>query len=222
MDVLKNKNVLYIDNADEFAHNFLPLLEVFVNKIFHSTTITQAYEILYSQKINIIIGEIKIGIENIFDFIESIRKDNIKIPIIILSNYKNEEFLFRAIPLKLTAYLLKPINYKELIEALTKCTLFFDSPNYLFLKNGYCFDSTNRMLYTNEGQKVSLNKKETLFILLLLANENKIVTRSMMAEHIWGLDEVSNQAIVNFIMRFRHKVGKKFLKTIADEGYRLG
>lgn len=219
---LKEKNVLFVEDNDEFAQNFMTLLSLFVKEIFHCNTLTSAHQTLSSQKVDMIICDIKLGDENGLDFIESIRKNNAHIPIVILSGNKNEEFLFRAIPLNLVAYLLKPIKYKELIDTLTKCAQFLAPQQHVVLKNGYSFDSDNRLLTTREGVAIELSRKEAAFVELLVANQNRIVTKDMMYESLWNFDCVSDQAVVNFVMRFRKKVGKDFIQTIAEAGYRLG
>lgn len=220
--ILREKNVLFVEDNDEFAQNFMTLLSLFVREIFHCNTLSSAQQSLSSQKVDMIICDIKLGDENGLDFIESIRKNNAHIPIVILSGNKNEEFLFRAIPLNLVAYLLKPIKYKELIDTLTKCAEFFAPSHRVNFKNGYSFDGDNRLLYTHEGEAIELSRKEAAFVELLAANQNRIVTKDMMYESLWNFDYVSDQAVVNFVMRFRKKVGKDFIQTIAEAGYRLG
>jgi len=219
---LKERHILFVEDNEDFAQNFMTLLGLFVNKIFHCKNIASAEETLQAQKIDIIICDIKLHHENGLSFIESIRQTNATIPIIVLSGNKNEEFLMRAIPLNLTAYLLKPIKYQELIDTLTKCTTALNMAEYVLLKNGYAFDKNNRVLFTNEGYKIDLNKKETALVELLIENQNRVVSKTMMHESIWNYDEVSDQAVLNFIMRFRKKVGKNFIQTVAEAGYRLG
>lgn len=219
---LKEKHLLFVEDNEEFAQNFMALLGLFVNKIFHAKTIEKADEIMQSQKIDIIICDIKLHHENGLSFVENVRKTNLTIPIIILSGNKNEAFLMRAIPLNLTAYLLKPVKYQELIDTLTKCTTVLTANDHIILKNGYAFDKANRILFTNEGYKIDLNKKETALVELLIENQNRVVTKTMLYETLWNFDDVSDQALLNFIMRFRKKVGKNFIQTVAEAGYRLG
>jgi DNA-binding response OmpR family regulator len=219
--VLKEKNVLFVEDNDEFAQNFMTLLSLFVKEIFHCNTIRVAHETLSDKTVDMIICDIKLNDENGLDFIEKVRKNNVHMPIVILSGNKNEEFLFRAIPLNLVAYLLKPIKYKELIDTLTKCAQFLTPQQHVTLKNGYSFDGENRLLTTREGVAIELSRKEAAFVELLVAHQNRIVTKDMMYESLWNFDYVSDQAVVNFVMRFRKKVGKEFIQTIAEAGYRL-
>jgi len=219
---LKERHILFVEDNEEFAQNFMTLLGLFVNKIFHCKTITEALDALQTQKIDIIICDIKLHHENGLSFIESVRQTNTTIPIIVLSGNKSEEFLLRAIPLNLTAYLLKPVKYQELIDTLNRCTTTLNMSDHILLKNGYAFDKHNRILFTNEGYKIDLNKKETALVELLIENQNRVVSKAMMHETLWDFDEVSDQALLNFIMRFRKKVGKNFIQTVAEAGYRLG
>ena len=219
---LKEKHILFLEDNEEFAENFMALLELFVHKIFHCTTLESAYEILQTQKIDIIISDIKVHNENALSFIETVRQTNTHIPIIVLSGNKSEELLLRAIPLNLTAYLLKPVKYKELIDTLNRSSMTLSANNHIMLKNGYAFDKHNRVLFTNEGYKIDLNKKETAFVELLLEHQNRVVSKAMIYEALWNFDDVSDQALLNFIMRFRKKVGKNFLQTVSEAGYRLG
>ncbi|AFL68169.1 response regulator transcription factor [Sulfurospirillum barnesii] len=219
---LKEKHILFLEDNEEFAQNFMALLELFVHKIFHCNTLEIAYNTLQTQKIDIIISDIKVHHENALSFIETVRHTNTTIPIIVLSGNKNEEFLLRAIPLNLMAYLLKPVKYKELIETLNRCSISLSASNHLVLKNGYAFDKHNRILFTNEGYKIDLNKKETAFVELLIEHQNRVVSKTMMYETLWNFDDVSEQALLNFVMRFRKKVGKQFIQTVNEAGYRLG
>lgn len=222
MEILKSKNVLFVENNEEFAENFMTLLELFVYKIWHCKDLACANQTFEAERIDIIICDIKLNNENGLSFIEAIRKIDSHIPIIVLSGNKSEEFLFRAIPLNLSAYLLKPIKYKDFIESLEKCVHSFTKLKSILLKNGCMFDQQNHTLYLKDGSPVELLKKESAFITLLINNAQQIVTKDMMLESIWNFEEISEGAIANFIMRLRKKVGKNFIYTIPEMGYKLG
>lgn len=222
MEILKSKSVLFVENNEEFAQNFMTLLELFVHKIWHCKDLTSANHTFQAEKIDIIISDIKLNHENGLSFIESIRRVDVHIPIIVLSGNKNEEFLFRAIPLNLCAYLLKPIKYKDFIESLEKCACSFTKSNSMLLKNGCIFDHQKHIFYLQDGTCVELHKKESAFIKLLIENGSSIVTKDRMLEAIWNYEDISEGAIANFIMRLRKKVGKNLIYTVPEIGYKLG
>ena len=136
VEILKTKNVLFVEDNDDFAQNFMTLLELFVHKIWHCKDLSHARNIFTHEVVDMIICDIKLNNENGLSFIEEVRKFETRMPIIVLSGNKNEEFLFRAIPLNLTAYLLKPIKYKDFVASLEKCAKSFSKTETTLLKNG--------------------------------------------------------------------------------------
>lgn len=222
LERLKDKTILFLEDNIEFAANTTDLLQVFVKDVYHSQSIVEANKILHSNPIDIIICDIKLKNENGLDFIRDFREKNTKIPIVVISGHKDEEFLFRAIPLGLTAYLLKPIKYEMLINALKQCLEMIDihQMEKIELKEGWFYNIGNKYL-EKEGITHKLNKKEALFIELLSQNRDRLITKEMINGSVWQFDEMTDSAITNFILRIRRRFGKNFVFTIPDIGYRL-
>jgi two-component system, OmpR family, response regulator VanR len=219
---LKDKTILFVEDNAEFAANTTTLLTIFVQRVIHVSTLTEAHDALDSELIHIIITDIKLKNENGIDFIRDIRSCDTEIPIIIISGHKDEEFLFRSIPLNLTAYLLKPIKYEDLIDALERCSEKLSVANQRLkeLKEGWVYESETKTLL-KEGKTYSLNKKEALFMELLSINRDRLITKDMLQSSVWKEDEMSDSAITNFILRIRRRFGKNFIYTIPDLGYRF-
>jgi two-component system, OmpR family, response regulator VanR len=222
LEHLKNKTILFLEDNPDFVENTVVLFQVFVKTVYHAPTIAEALEIIRSHPIDIIISDIKLKNENGLDFIRDFRMGNSSTPIIILSGHKDEEFLFRSIPLNLTAYLLKPIKYNELIEALYLCSekIVLSQNKIIELKEGWYYDTESKVL-EKEGKNFPLNKKETLFIELVTQHLNRLITKDMMHASVWNFEDMSDSAVTNFILRIRRRFGKSFIYTILDLGYRL-
>lgn len=222
LEYLKDKTVLFLEDNETFAENTTTLLKIFVHTVIHTTTIDEAKKALSEENVDIIISDIKLKNENGIDFIREVRQNDTKTPIIIISGHKDEEFLFRSIPLGLTAYLLKPIKYEDLITALSQCSEKIKAAQQTKkeLKAGWVYDSDTRVL-TKEGKEYKLNKKETLFMELLSSNRERLITKEMLQRDVWQEDDMTDSAITNFIMRIRRRFGKDFIYTIPDLGYRF-
>lgn len=219
---LKNKTILFLEDNTEFAKNTIVLFDVFVKYVYHAQTIQEAETALREAHIDIIISDIKLKQESGLDFIQKVRSRDKFTPIIILSGHKDENFLFRSIPLGLTAYLLKPIKYEELMNALELCSqkIDFHHNKKIELKEDWYFDTETKMLI-KEGDYISLNKKEALFMELLACNRERLITKEMIHASVWEFKEMSDSAVTNFILRIRRRFGKTFIYTIVDVGYRL-
>jgi len=222
LEYLKDKTILFLEDNLDFAQNTTTLLKIFVKNVLHVESIQDAKALFESSQIDILITDIKLKNENGIDFISQLRTAKKTCPVIIISGHKDEEFLFRAIPLNITAYLLKPIKYEDLIDALNRCSekLMADRQSDKELKDGWIYESDAKVLL-REGEKFSLNKKESLFMEMLSINRDRLITKDMLQQSVWKEDEMSDSAVTNFMLRIRRRFGKDFIYTIPDLGYRF-
>ena len=123
MDRLKDLNILFLEDNEEFAQNTIEFLNIYFKKVYHSAYIKEALKLHSENKIDIIISDIKLHDGNGLNFIQTIRERDKETPIIVLSAHKDEDFLFRAIPLNITAYELKPLSYEKFLSLLKKLSL---------------------------------------------------------------------------------------------------
>jgi two-component system, OmpR family, response regulator VanR len=222
MEFLSDKNLLLLEDSDEFIENAIALFNMFVKKTFVAKNIKEAFEILKNQKIDLIISDIHLKNQCGLDFIEDFRKKNNETPIIILSGYKDEDLLFKAMTLNLSGYLIKPINFKALMETFQKCEnkILFNNQSIIELKNNYKYDKELKKII-KDNEDFELNKKEILFFELLCENKNKIITKDMFISFVYEDETMSDSALNNFILRIRKRFGKDFLHTIPDVGYKM-
>ena len=222
MDFFNDKQLLLLDDSDEFIENAVALFNMFVKKTFVAKNIKEAFEILEKEKIDLIISDIHLKNECGLDFIKKFRETNNETPILILSGYKDEELLFKAMTLNLSGYLIKPINFKVLMEALVKCEnkIKFNNQKITMLKDGFNYDKELKIV-TKEQEIFELNKKEILFFEMLCENKQRIITKDMFIKFVYEYEPMSESALNNFILRIRKRFGKDFLHTIPNIGYKM-
>ena len=222
MDFFNDKQLLLLEDSDEFIENAVALFNMFVKKTFVAKNIKEAFEILEKEKIDLIISDIHLKNECGLDFIKKFRETNNETPILILSGYKDEELLFKAMTLNLSGYLIKPINFKVLMEALVKCKnkIKFNNQKITMLKDGFNYDKELKIV-TKEQDIFELNKKEILFFEMLCENKKRIITKDMFIKFVYEYEPMSESALNNFILRIRKRFGKNFLHTIPNIGYKM-
>jgi DNA-binding response OmpR family regulator len=220
--MLGNKNMLLLEDNEEFTQNAVAMFSVFVKNVFTAKTIVEARQTLLSAKIDIIFSDIHLKNENGLDFVTEVRQKDNDIPIVILSGHKDEALLFRAMTLNLSGYLLKPINFKELMDVLENCVIKLELNNKtaVVLKDDYTYDKNLKIVFRGE-EIFELNKKEILFFEMLIQNTNRVITRDMFEAYIWEGEDMTDSALNNFVMRIRRRFGKQFLHTIPDVGYKM-
>jgi len=119
LEILKEFNILYIEDDKSLLKNSSDILEDFVKKIYPVTNAKDALEILKKSKIDVIISDILLENDNGIDFIKKIRDEyNINTPIILTTAYTDTNYLLESIKLRVENYIIKPVNIKELLNTL--------------------------------------------------------------------------------------------------------
>ena len=91
-----------------------------ITEIYTAFTMKQAQEIITAVKMDIIIIDIVMPVATGFDLVQWVREQNFKIQVIFLTSYAEFDYARRAIQLESVEYLLKPIDFEKLEEALKK------------------------------------------------------------------------------------------------------
>lgn len=156
------------------------------------------------------------------ELVKTIRKEDTKTPVVIVTAHTDKDYLLSAVELHLEQYIVKPINLKELKDALYKC-LSVISQNHAVEKKlpyGYSYDFDHKIL-TCKDQEIKLTKREIAFFELLLQNKNRVVTYDELQNYIWGDDVMTDAALKSLIRNIRHKLPKDYIKNLSGIGYRL-
>lgn len=123
LDILKNFNILYLEDDVDLLKHTSDVLEDFVNKIYKATNSVDAMNFVLNEKIDVIISDIELENENGINFLKYLRNKEIDTPAILTTAYTDTNYLIEAIKLKVENYIVKPINIKELLETLFKVLL---------------------------------------------------------------------------------------------------
>lgn len=156
-----------------------------------------------------------------YELILEIRKKDKDIPITIVSNHDDKEKLQKCIPLGLSGYLFKPINYQSIKEYLEEfSTNIQNLSNTLFeLNSNTMFDISNKCLYI-DGTEHLLTKLEVEFLELICKTKNKILTYDMIFESMYFYNP-SHNTIKNLVYRLKKKYNISNIQNIRDIGYQL-
>ena len=118
LDILKNINILYLEDDENLLKHTSDILEDFVANIYGVKNTIDAMKILLEKKVDVIISDILLENENGINFLKYIKNKDIQIPAILTTAHTDTNYLIESIKLKVENYLLKPINIDELLNSL--------------------------------------------------------------------------------------------------------
>src|SRR5258708_1029333 len=124
-------------------------------------------------------------------------------------------------------YLVKPVHMDEL-KARIRLLLRRQRDQFsstIFLAGDLSVDTTNKIVL-RQNKKIILRRKEFDLLEYFVRNVGKVLTRSMILDHIWDSSYDSFTNVVDVHVNYlRKKIDKPFkkqiIKTVHGLGYRL-
>jgi DNA-binding response OmpR family regulator len=158
---------------------------------------------------DLVITDIKMPKVDGLSMVEEMTKLNKNQKYIIVSAYKDEEYLFRAIGLNIAGYFVKPLDIDKMMELLKKIKEDMlknrSSNNFIKLNDTYRYDIDSRSLYRND-ENIKFSKKESLLIETLIKNIDKIVDNEVLKKSVWQDKEVSDSTLRTTMKRVKDKI----------------
>lgn len=176
---------------------------------------------------DLVLTDIKMPNKDGLSMIDDITSLNENQKFIIVSAYKDEEYLFRSIGLNVISYFVKPLEVKNMMELLkkVKSKVLEDKSNVepeietLNLNSTYSFNTKTNLLYKGD-ELVDLSKKETLLVQALVTNIKEIKTKEFLKEFIWNDVKSSDATLRTVIKRVKDKIADNdFIVSKKGLGY---
>lgn len=223
-NILKTMSILYIEADKTYKKGVSEALEIKVKKVFVASTLKVASDIYNTNNIDIIITDINLDTDGDgIKLIKSLRDINRKIPIIVISNSKDVFQITKLIKFNLVDYIFKPIDLKQLREALNRSVerILYNGVYVIYFKNDTNYNIQKNILLRAD-REMSLTHNERLLLNTLVVNQNCILSKEEIKAIVWENSyEVSDTAFKSLINRLRTKVGKDSIKNSSGNGYIL-
>lgn len=164
-----------------------------------------------------------------FEVIQAIRARNIRLPIIIVSGRKEDFDTLYGLDIGADDYLTKPFNPITLgakAKALIRRSRGGSGMGSGAIVAGPFRYDTSSLRFYKDGVEIPLSSKENAMMKLFLDNVNRVFTKDMIYDLIWGSSIVDENAIMVYVNRLRQKIeedpGKpKHIQTVRGLGYRF-
>lgn len=219
LDILSNKKVLCADDEKGVLSNIVEILEIFFEKVTGVGDGEKALQEAQNNLYDVLIFDISMPNMDGLEAIKMIRKHNKKIPIIILSAHTEQEYLWRAVNLKITRYLTKPFDKKILLKALEEVALeLVDYKITVKLTDEMKYDFSTKLV--TKGELVlKLSKSESRLLEYFLQRVNQIITYDSILDYMWEYEKPTKEAIKSIVKELRKKIDCKFIKNLYGVGY---
>ena len=205
------KHSILIVEDEEHLHEALKLnLEMEGYEVDSAYDGGEALKKIQSAHYDLLILDIMLPSLDGFSITEHMRLNNNQTPILILSAKNTSANRVQGLKLGADDYLTKPFNLEELLLRVSKLIQkqvqqVHAAPQidqYQF--KGHTIDFNASEVILASGQKITLTKRESLLLKLLIEHKQMVVTREKILQLVWGYQVFPNtRTIDNFILNFR-------------------
>ena len=215
----------------EDEEDILELLEYSLQKsgfeTMGFTSTKNVAQLLEEESVDLMIMDRNLpGVEG-SEFVAQMREKGVNTPVIYLSAKNKESDIEEGFERGGDDYMTKPFNMKELIlriKAVLKRTKNDASEGRVVYRD-ITLDLGSREL-SIDSQNIELTKLEFDLLHTLIGNQNIVLDRDYLLEHVWGGDAIYQDRTVNVaINRLKDKIDpekiKEYIKTVRGVGYTL-
>ena len=180
-----------------------------------------------TEQFDLAVIDIMLPKRNGISVIEEMRAARIRIPVIVLSARGSVDDKVHGLCAGGDDYLVKPFSFTELlarIQAQLRRSAPFSEPTVLTVAD-LSIDLLSRKV-TRAGIRIDLQPREFALLEYLMRNTGRVVSKTMIMEHVWEYNFDPQSNIVEARMyRLRDKIDKPFerelIHTIRGVGYVL-
>jgi heavy metal response regulator len=175
---------------------------------------------------DIIILDVMLPVRDGIEVCRELRRRGVQTPILMLTARDAVEDRVRGLDSGADDYLVKPFAFTELLARLRALARRERSVLGTRLQvNDLVLDTATREA-SRQGRAISLTSKEYALLEYLMRHPNQVLTRTMIAEHVWNYDfDNATNVIDVHIRNLRRKIDDPFptklIHTARGAGYRI-
>ena len=161
---------------------------------------------------------------NGLDILSGLRSQNIETPILLLTAKDSVEDKVEGLNLGADDYLTKPFAFSELLARIRVLLRRGKSESKTTLEIADLTLNLVSHKVSRGNEEIELTGKEYSLLEYFMRNQEKVLTRTMIAEHVWDYNfDTFTNVIDVYVNHLRKKIDKNFstklLHTLRGVGY---
>jgi two-component system copper resistance phosphate regulon response regulator CusR len=186
----------------------------------------EAMELAVLNPYDAIVLDIMLPKKDGFAVCRDLRQRGLLTPILMLTAKDTVEDKVAGLSEGADDYLTKPFSFEELLARIRALLRRSQDYKTKVLKIGDLELDPARRQATRSGKKIPLTGKEYALLEYMMRNKGRILTESMIIEHVWDMNYEGTSNIVNvYINYLRKKIDEgapvKLIQTVRGYGYTI-
>lgn len=220
--------VLIVEDNIELSKNIESYLSKEGSICETAFTYNQAIDKIISYSYDVIILDLMLPDGNGLDVLKTLKNEMSEAGVLIASAKNSLEDKLDGLDLGADDYITKPYHLSELNARVKAIYRRKNFKNQKFIECNEIKINTDAAEVFVSGTQLELTKKEYELLIYFIANQNRVITKQSIAEHLWG-DHAdfydSFDFVYQHIKNLRKKIlsagGGDYINTIYGMGYKF-
>ena len=229
--ISKIKQILLVEDDDNFGTVLRDYLQLNGYNVVLTRNGLEGFEKFKKNEFDICILDVMMPYKDGFTLAKEIRSKDKTTPIVFLTAKSMKEDVLKGYKIGADDYLTKPFDSEILLKKLevliqrTQKNIKKSKPKSRILIGDFIFNPRLRTLIYKKDAPTNLSPKENQLLLMLVENQNDLLSRNIALEEIWSDDNYftsrSMDVYIAKLRKYLRQDASVEIVNIHGEGFRL-
>lgn len=203
------RTILLVDDDDDLREMLVEQLGLYEEfHVLQEKTATKGVQSARNNPIDLLIMDVGLPDMDGREAVKLLRRGGFKAPIIMLTGHDTDSDTILGLEAGANDYVTKPFRFAVLLARMrAQLRQHEQSEDATFTVGPYTFKPGQKLLIDQSGQKIRLTEKEAAIIRYLYRAGQKVVTRDVLLEEVWGYNSgVTTHTLETHVYRLRQKI----------------
>lgn len=203
------RTILIVDDDNDLRQTLVEQLALYEEfRIVDADTATKGVQAARAGIVDLMIMDVGLPDMDGREAVRLLRKSGFKAPIIMLTGHDTDSDTILGLESGANDYVTKPFRFAVLLARVRAQLRQHENSEDVTLNVGpYVFKPSQKLLVDKKGSKLRLTEKETAIIKYLYRAGDKVVTRDILLEEVWGYNSgVTTHTLETHVYRLRQKI----------------
>ncbi|MGL4489300.1 MAG: response regulator transcription factor [Rhizobiaceae bacterium] len=203
------KTVLLVDDDTDLRQTLVEQLSLYEEfRVIDEDSATKGIQTARGGIIDLLIIDVGLPDMDGREAVKILRKGGFKSPIIMLTGHDTDSDTILGLEAGANDYVTKPFRFAVLLARIRAQLRQHENSEDVTLTVGpYVFKPSQKLLVDKKGGKLRLTEKEAAIIKYLYRAGDKVVTRDVLLEEVWGYNSgVTTHTLETHVYRLRQKI----------------
>lgn len=222
------RSILIVDDDNDLRQTLVEQLALYEEfTVSDADTAAKGVAAARASVIDLLIMDVGLPDIDGREAVKILRKGGFKAPIIMLTGHDTDSDTILGLEAGANDYVTKPFRFAVLLARIRAQLRQHENSEDVTLTVGqYTFKPSQKLMIDKKGSKLRLTEKEAAIIKYLYRAGEKVITRDVLLEEVWGYNSgVTTHTLETHVYRLRQKIERdpSNAEIIVTEsgGYRL-